>query len=136
MRKQLLIGMIVGVLVLAGVGFEATVLGQTRADGSPFESTIGLSLPTFGRVHYNDEGLIRRLTGFNLGLGYSARTYRNGLYPEEFNVYWGWGTFLLILPYIEFGVSYPVIVGEKGNLLVLDLGVVYIAPRIGISILY
>ena len=133
MVRRMLCGlMVVGVVVASA----AIALGQTRADGTQFESTLGLSLPSFGRVHYSDEGVINKLTGFNLGLGYSMRYYNRGFEVEEFNLYWGWGTLLLIIPYVEFGLSYPLVVGEKGHLLVLDLGVIYIAPRLGISILY
>ena len=124
-------------LVLALVlGMTMTLLGQTRADGTRFEKTFGLAFPSFGTVHYNDEGFIDKMTGFNLGLGYSARYYRDGLVTEDFNTYWGWGTIVLLVPYVEFGVSYPFEIGAKGNLLVLDLGLIYIAPRIGLYIIY
>lgn len=133
MVRRMLCGlMVVGVMMTSA----AITLGQTAADGTPFESTLGLSLPSFGRVHYSEEGVLNKLTGFNLGLGYSVRYYNRGFEVEAFNLYWGWGTVLLLIPYVEFGLSYPLPIGEKGNLLVLDLGVVYIAPRLGISILY
>lgn len=133
MVRRILCGlMVVGVVVSSA----AIALGQTRADGTPFESALGLSLPSFGRVHYNEEGVISKLTGFNLGFGYSMRYYSRGFEVEEFNLYWGWGSVLLLIPYVEFGLSYPLVVGEKGNLLVLDLGVIYIVPRLGISFLY
>lgn len=128
---------ITGLLALAiAISIVATLTAQTNANGSRFEDTIGFSLPTIGTIHYDNEGHISKATGFNLGLGISRRFYRDGLIPEEFNRYWGWGTVLLLLPYVEFGVSYPFVVGEKENLLVLDLGFVYILPRIGISLIF
>jgi len=123
-------------IVSLGACLSMVAFGQTKADGSPFERSFGLAFPTFGTIHYSDEGLINKMTGFNLALGYSARYYRDGLVPEDFNTYWGWGTLALLIPYVEFGVSYPFEVGDKGNLLVLDLGLIYIAPRIGLFLVY
>ena len=131
--RAILVGSLVLILML-GVGLALS--GQTKADGTQFEKLFGLSFPSFGTVHYNDEGLINKFTGFNLALGYSARFYNDGFVVEDFNTYWGWGTWALLIPYVEFGVSYPFVVGDKGNLLVLDLGLFYIAPRIGVTLVY
>jgi len=130
-------GAVATVLALGLVFSASLALGaQTRADGEQFERVLGVGLPSIGRVHYGEDGLINRMTGFNIALGYSVRYYNDGLLPDEFNWFWGWGTVALLLPYVEFGVTYPLVVGEKGNLLLLDLGFIYIAPKIGISVIY
>lgn len=105
------------------------------ADGKP-GMTVGLgSLPTIGWTRFNENGQLVAVTGFNLGLGYSARYFRteDGLQPDRFNNYWGWGTVALIIPYIEFGWLYAMPMGSKGGLFVIDLGFIYILPHIGLG---
>jgi len=129
MRKLIWVVLLVGATVSIG-------LAETAAEGP--HTVIGLSLPTFGTVHYNDAGQITRVTGFNIGLGYSARYFyaEDGLQPNRFNGYWGWGTVVLILPYIEFGTAYPIPVGEGDQYIVFDFGLLYIVPYIGISVYF
>jgi len=77
---------------------------------------------------------VTRISGINLGLGYSMRHYTSsdGMRPGRLNFYWGWGTLVLILPYVEFGVSYPIALGGESQF-VVDLGALYIIPYIGLS---
>ena len=98
---------------------------------------LGFSFPTFGWVHLNEAGQVEYVNGFNFALGISHRTYPNGLAPGKFNFYWGWGTLVVIVPYFEGGVTYPISLGEAGEqLLNLDLGVLYIVPYLGISAMF
>ena len=106
---------------------------------APSVSTVfGLSFPCWGRIHYDARGNLKKITGLNLGLGYSVRHYTpvSGLRPKRFNTYWGWGTIALVIPYVEVGVSYPIEIAGGPTYLVLDLGLFYILPWIGISIYF
>lgn len=116
----------------------ALVAVCARADVARPAHMLGFSAPTYGTVHYDDQGSLKSVTGFNIGLGYSARyfTSNGGLEPNRFNGYWGWGTVLLILPYFEFGVSYPFEIAGGSQYFVIDLGLVYIVPYIQFSIYY
>jgi len=134
MTKKFLIGFLATTIVFAYI--PASVFGAPATDQP--NTILGFSLPTFGSVHYDDAGNLRSVTGFNLGLGYSARHFRaeDGLQPNRFNGYWGWGTILLLLPYFEFGVSYPFEIAGGTQYVVLDLGFVYIIPTVGLSIYF
>lgn len=95
---------------------------------------IGLSLPTIGWYSHNDEGLAKNVSGVNIGLGFSWRAFPDGLKAGQFNFYWGWGTVILIIPYLEAGFRYPVALNdEASNLFNIDIGLFYIAPYISIS---
>lgn len=130
-KSLLLTVMIVAVLILGAT----TALANQVAHP---EHMLGFSLPTYGTVHYDDAGNLRSLTGFNIGLGYSARyfTSEDGLKPNRFNGYWGWGTILFIVPYLEFGVSYPFEIANGTQYFVIDLGVLYLAPYIQFSVYF
>ena len=121
-------------VLLLGTAASIGLIGMA-AEGP--HTVIGFSLPTIGVVHYNDAGQITSVTGFNIALGYSARYFyaKDGLQSNRFNGYWGWGTVILILPYIEFGTAYPIPVGE-GDQYVFDLGLIYIVPYIGVSVYF
>ncbi len=124
-----------GILVLGGCVAWVAGLGVAAHAGEP-GMTVGLgSLPTIGWTHFDDGGNLVRVTGLNLALGYSARYYTpdDGLRPDRFNNYWGWGTFALIIPYLEFGWLYAIPMGEGPQLFTIDLGFIYIFPRIGLG---
>ena len=132
MRGKLQLALVVVVFALSLVAVSAF------ADGSRPGHMLGFSAPTFGTVHYDVQGNLKSVTGFNIGLGYSARyfTSSDGLKPNRFNGYWGWGTVLLIVPYLEFGVSYPFEIAGGSQYFVIDLGLLYIIPYIQFSIYY
>ena len=68
---------------------------------------VGIDLPNYGWAETNEQGQITGYEGFNVGLGYSKKNYfEPGLKINQFNPYWGWGTVVLILPYIEAGGDY------------------------------
>jgi len=75
---------------------------------SEWKNVAGLDLPTYGWIIRNADGQIVGAQGVNLGLGYSAKYYFSPLKKGEFNVYWGWGTNLLIVPYAVVGGDYLV----------------------------
>jgi hypothetical protein len=103
------------------------------------EHVFGFGIPAFGTLHYDEANELTDVSGFNLALGFSTRhfTVNGGLRPGRFNSYTGWGTLLLIIPYIEIGTCYPVPVGGGDQYLVIDFGLLYyFIPRIGISLYY
>jgi len=115
------------------------LLGQVAwAEDQEPNRLFGLSFPSFGSVRYNDEGQIRRTSGLNFALGFSARYYTGdeGLQPNRFNPYWGWGTLVIVLPYIEFGLSYPFELADGEQFAVIDIGLLYFIPYVSVSIWY
>jgi len=120
--------LLIALLVVGGVGLVGLAEGP--------DMTIGLgSFPSLGWTGFDEQGNLVRATGFNLGLGYSARYFygEGGLRPEQFNPYWGWGTFVLIIPYLEFGWLYTLPMGGQDQYFAIDLGFIYILPRIGLG---
>ncbi len=76
---------------------------------------------------YNKKGELTGYIGINVGLGVSFRTFlANAMQANYFSVYWGWGTVLLILPYVEFGVIYHT------DWVAIDVGTWWIYPRVGL----
>lgn len=92
---------------------------QTNVD-----HVIGAGLIAFGWVQY-DDGILRSITGVNWTLGFSRRhfTAEDGLRPDRFNFYWGWGTMFLLLPYLEVGVTYLFPVANGIEYIGLNMGV-------------
>jgi len=134
MKKAGLVLLMVS-LVLAFVSF-GTWAG-TETEVSKPHTIFGFSLPTIGGASYNEVGNIKSMFGLNIGLGISYRQYfGTGLQPNQFNGFWGVGTFILIIPYWEFGVTYPIPLAGGRQLLDIDLEIIYIIPSIGISIIF
>ena len=130
--KAAIVVAFVGVLLIG-------LLGQVAwADDQEPDRLFGVSFPSFGSVRYNDEGEIHRTSGLNLTLGYSSRHYTGdgGVQPNQFNSYWGWGTLVLVIPYVEFGLSYPFALGDGDQFVVIDVGLLYFIPYISFSIWY
>lgn len=108
---------------------------QKEVEYPDLNNTVGFALPTYGWIHYNQAGRIKSLTGFNAGLGYSWRGYfGKGVKLNQFNGYWGWGTVVLIVPYLELGTTYALPIGEANQILAIDVGLIYIFPNLGFSI--
>lgn len=95
---------------------------------------IGLSLPTVGTVQRNHSHQIVALSGINLLLGYSYRRYIGRLHPG-INFFWGGGTFVFIVPYWEFGLTYAIPIGYQ-EYLNFDLDFIYIYPILGFSAVF
>ncbi len=113
---------------------SSIALGSTQP-----EHVLGFEIPAFGTLHYDEANQLTDVSGFNLALGFSTRhfTVNGGLQPARFNSYTGWGTLLLIIPYIEIGTCYAIPVGGGDQYLVIDFGLLYyFIPRIGISLFY
>jgi len=80
-------------------------------------------------TNYNKEGGLIGYVGINVGLGVSFRTFLGKLtQTNNFSTYWGWGTVLFFLPYIEFGFIY------QTGWLAIDAGLWWIYPRVGLVI--
>jgi len=127
---------VLSLLLLLSLGLEVAGYSLTEEDYPHPTKAIGLSLPSYGDIYYNDRGRIEKLIGFNLGLGYSWRKYIDGgVQMGEFNGYWGWGTFALFLPYLEFGATYATPIGEKNDdVLAFEVGAIYLVPRISVAL--
>ena len=54
----------------------------------------------------NDHQHLKGYRGFNIGVGYSSKTYFQPVRTKHFNSFWSWGTVALIIPYIGFGSDY------------------------------
>ena len=118
---------------------QAVVAPPADAELPPgaLEHVLGLGFPTIGSIRYDDEGNLDRVSGFNLGLGWSFRYFTGDPWePEAFNSYWGWGTIALIIPYVEFGFSYPIPISEGDRFLVIDFGLLYLIPYFQFSMYY
>lgn len=96
--------------------------------------TIGFTLPTFGSIKYNSSKQIIALEGINFFLGYSYRRYLSPLHTG-LNFFWGGGTFVLIVPYWEFGSTYAIPLGYQ-SYLNFDLYFIYVVPILGFSIIF
>ncbi|MEM2002836.1 MAG: trypsin-like peptidase domain-containing protein [Candidatus Methanomethylicaceae archaeon] len=106
-----------------------TILDPTHFQDSP---TV-VPLIKAGWLARDDEGRIVRESGFNIGFGVSFRYYGNqGLQPGRPNWYWGWGTVLLVFPYLEVGLSWKLNPEEGG--FVFHLGLWYFYPYLELSI--
>ena len=126
------IGIMMMFLVLVAFSGVATATAQPG-------HVLGLGIPTFGTLRYDETNQLTDVSGFNLALGFSTRhfTVIGGLKPDRFNSYTGWGTWALIIPYIEIGTCYPIPVGGGDQYLVIDFGLLYyFIPHIGISLYY
>ncbi|TSA49195.1 hypothetical protein D4R47_04260 [archaeon] len=124
---------IIAVMLLV-VALPGTATGSTQPG-----HVLGLGIPAIGTLHYDEANELTSVSGFNLALGFSTRhfTITEGLKPGRFNSYTGWGTLLLIIPYIEIGTCYPIPMGGGDQYLVIDFGLLYyFIPRIGISLYY
>lgn len=127
-------------IVLASLGQPVLAQDDVQTPSTKLEAqpgtVVGLGFPTVGQVNYGDSGYAQSFTGGNLLLGYSSRNYTDGLRSGQFNFYWGWGTFALILPYFEAGYTYATPIADGTQLLTVDIGVIYIVPRISVSVVF
>jgi len=92
---------------------------------------VPIVIPWFvlSSTNYNKEGELAGCVGINIGLGISFRTFLTSIMQADyFSVYWGWGTVLLILPYVEIGVIY------QTDRVAIDVGTWWIYPRVGLVI--
>lgn len=106
--------LVVVVILLGLLGFlflftPSVQAAETRAAPS---FIIGLDLPNIGWAVTGEEGEILGYRGFNLGLGYSSKTYFNPVEYDAVNTYRSFGTLALILPYFGVGADYIMEVGD------------------------
>lgn len=88
--------------ILAIVGFAWAQEARTP------KFSIGLDLPTYAWVTSDEAGNVTKLTGINLALGFSYRSYFQPLAPQSGAGYWEAGTILLLDPYVGVGYDYRV----------------------------
>lgn len=100
------------------------------------EYVIGWAFPNFGWVQYNDADQITGYKGFNLGFGYSSKTYYEpGVEMDDFNNYWGWGTLAFIVPYLNIGTDYAIPVNDHSFVTVGgEAGIVTIIPYVNFNL--
>jgi len=134
MSHRCLAARVAAIVLLLGLLSTSALAARVE----PPEHLFGLGFPTIGSLRYDDDGNLARATGFNLGLGYSVRYFTGSdpWEPEKLNPYWGWGTIILFIPYIEFGFSYPIPLGEGDRFLVVDFGLLYLVPYFQFSLYY
>ena len=121
MKKLVLVAVLVSLFI---IGFAVSAFAD-EPQKMEWKHTLGLDLPTFGWVKYNNQGQIIKVRGINLGLGYSAKNYFKPVKLNAFNPYWQWGTVVLIIPYIGIGGDY---VWKSG--FYAGVGTVYLVPYI------
>jgi len=124
----------ISIMLLVVAALSGAAAGSTQPG-----HVLGLGIPAIGTLHYDEANQLTSISGFNLALGFSTRhfTVDGGLQSGRFNSYTGWGTWALIIPYIEIGACYPILVGGGDQYLVIDFGLLYyFIPRIGISLYY
>lgn len=101
----------------------------------PDEDEIAPVLPLLrvGWLRWDDAGRLTEIWGYHIGLGVWFRYYgARGFVTGQGNWYWGWGTVLFIVPYLEIGVAWKF--GSQDQGLVLHLGLWLIYPCLDLSI--
>ncbi|MCP5456100.1 MAG: hypothetical protein H7A30_07560 [Thermotogae bacterium] len=98
---------------------------ETIVKSNEMSLKVGFSLPTVGWVSQNSKGEVTGYTGFNLGLGFSARKYFEPLRTNEWNGHWDFGTVYFLIPYLGVGAEY---LTDSG--FYFGLGVIYLIPYI------
>ncbi len=112
--KKLLVSMLAVFMVFVFVGFASADSNVITMDKGP-EYTVGLDFPSFGWANYDENDQLIGYRGFNLGLGYSQKTYFSPAEYDNFNPYWGWGTVIALWPYVNVGADYIIPVGDDDS---------------------
>jgi len=149
MKKQsIIILLCLCVLVL---GSSLLVSANDDIVGCDVEKIVGFDFPVFGWAQHNEEGkltgykginiegLLASNRGVNLGLGYSQKDYiKSGLEINDFNPYFGFGTWSIIIPYVEVGVDYVFEVNEDGSFLTVggSVSLTFPLPSAKMSLAY
>ena len=125
-----LIAALILVVVLSSVA-----LAQSPARPGSYISTPFIAYAATG---YNPQGNISTLTGINWLLGFTHRWYLGqGLRANSFTFFFSAGTFVLVLPYFEFGVTYAFAIDNARKLITIDFGLLYfIGPYISFGIIF
>ena len=138
MKTRNMMLMLVFVLSISLILSAGTALAEEN--GNPERIMIedadmmaGFDLPTVGWARANEEGEIIGYRGVNLGLGYSEKRYFEPMEFEEFNVFWGFGTVALILPYVEIGGDYAFAQRDDGSFFTVGAAVGLYSGRVSAS---
>ena len=113
------------VLVLALVLLAGVVFAQDFE----YESAIGFGDVGYAfNIHTNGDGAITRVQAINWQLGYTDKRYFDPVSIGQFNLFWGWGTTALLLPWLGVGGDYFIneqlsigVVGSLGTMYGLTL---------------
>ena len=119
------------VLAVSVIFANSANVFSTNDPTARWTNTFGIGFPNFGSLMRNNFGQIIGVSGFNVLLGYSQKNYFKPLKTGIFNGYWGWGTYLLIVPYVDLGVDY---VMDSGFYLGGTIGLSLLFPMIGVDI--
>ncbi len=93
------------VLVLALVLLAGVVFAQDFE----YDSALGWGEIGYAwRVHTDDSGAVTRLQAVNWALGYTDKRYFEPVSVGSFNLWWGWGTVSVLVPWIGIGGDYYV----------------------------
>ena len=92
---------------------------------------VGFYAPAYGRMQFNSENQLEKVTGINILLGYTKKKYFYPVELNEFNPFWHGGTFALIIPYIGIGTEYI-----KDNGFFVSFHTVYILPLFNIGMYF
>ena len=126
------------IVVVVSLALLVPVVGFAQ-DAAPQKPTtqIGLGFIAYASTHFDDEGVFKSVSGINWALGYSKRNYFSGLTAGQFNPYWGWGSIVLLIPYVELGTTYAIgLNDDKTNLLNFNMGIIYVIPYVTMSVMF
>lgn len=108
-------------LIVCSAGFSSVSAFEITEVNGP-EFVAGASFPSFGWANYNAAGQLTRYRGINYLLGYSQKNFFNPAEANDFNLFWGFGTFGIILPYVSVGGDYIIPIGDLANNQYLTIG--------------
>jgi hypothetical protein len=88
----------------------------------------GFYAPVYGTNHFDSDQKLKKVTGLNLLLGYTKKTFFYPVELNDFNPFWHNGTFLFFIPYIGIGTEY---INENGFF--ASFHTVYIFPLFNVG---
>lgn len=116
------------VLVLALVLLAGFAFAQ---DFDGYETAVGWGDVGYAwNVETDDSGAITRIQAINIQIGYTDKRYFDPVSIGSFNLFWGWGTTGVLLPWLGVGGDY--FINER-----LSIGVVgSIGTMYGLTVMY
>ncbi len=114
MKKLLLLAVVLGLAI--AVFSEPLIVWPDKAHGKPL--VAGLHFPVYGEAKLDVFGNITGWTGPNLGLGWTWKTYFSPLELQKINLYYEFGTNVVIFPYVGVGFDYALVLQNNQTLLV------------------
>jgi opacity protein-like surface antigen len=96
MKKFLLVFLVL--VLLSSASFAANLSDRS--------GVVGLDFPTIGGINRNNSGQITGTWGLNIALGLSVKNYFKPVKTNDWNAFWGFGTIVVLIPYIGVGADY------------------------------